>query len=70
MHDFESRASNDLFFSIKNLDSESLAFVPFLIRTHWKYTSWTQIGFSFIAEDRKDVETGYYQVDSGSLGGC
>ena len=44
--------------------------VPFLIRTHWRYTFWTRIAFSFIAEDRKDIESGYYQVDSGSLGGC
>lgn len=44
--------------------------MPFAIRTHWKYTAWTKIGFSFLAEDRSDLEAGYYQVDSGLLGGC
>jgi len=44
--------------------------IPFLIRTHWRYTFWSRIAFSFIAEDRKDFESGYYQVDSGSLGSC
>lgn len=41
-----------------------------LIRTHWKYTQWNKISFSLLAEDRNDFEIGYYQVDSGSLGGC
>lgn len=26
--------------------------------------------FSFIAEDRVDVESNYYQIDSGLLAGC
>lgn len=70
VHDFEARATNDLFFSIKPVHTDSLSSVPFLIRTHWKYTSWTKIAFSFLAEDRRDFEAGYYQIDSGSLGNC
>ena len=34
------------------------------------YTAWTKIAFSFIAEDRRDIETGYYQVDTADLGSC
>ena len=41
-----------------------------MIRTHWKYTEWVKISFSLFAEDRSDIEAGYYQVDSGILGGC
>ena len=26
--------------------------------------------FSFIAEDRVDIESGYYQIDSGVLASC
>lgn len=70
VHDFESRATNDLFFAIKPLQSDSLVAVPFLIRTHWRYTFWTKIAFSFLAEDRRDFEAGYYQIDSGLLAGC
>lgn len=70
IHDFESRATSDLFFSIKPTQTDSLVSVPFLIRTHWKYTFWNKIAFSFIAEDRRDFESGYYQIDSGLLGGC
>ena len=62
--------TTDLFFSIKPVRSDSLAYVPFLIRAQWSHTTWTKIGFSFIAEDRNDVESGYYQVDTGSLGSC
>lgn len=36
----------------------------------WGYTQWTKIAFSFIAEDRHDFESGYYQIDSGLLAGC
>jgi hypothetical protein len=44
--------------------------IPFVVRTEWKYTTWTQIKFSFFAEDRDHMEAGYYQVDSGALAGC
>ena len=44
--------------------------MPLIIRTFWKYTKWRKISFTLLAEDRNDLEIGYYQVDSGSLGGC
>jgi hypothetical protein len=67
--DFEAQASTDLFFSIKPLQT-STTFAPFLIRTHWKYTYWNKIAFNFIAEDRNDFQSNYYQIDTGALGGC
>ena len=70
VHSFEAEASNNLFFFIKPIHSESLSFLPFVIRTQWPYTQWNQITFSFLAEDRSDVEAGYYQIDSGPLSGC
>ena len=70
MHDFESRPTNELFFSVKPIESQSLGNVPFLVRTQWRYTYWNKIVFSFLAEDRKDLEASYYQVDAGALGGC
>ena len=44
--------------------------IPFAIRTQWHYTRWTKISFSFLAEDREDIDSGYYQIDSGLLSGC
>lgn len=70
VYDLESEYSPDQFFSIKPVRSDSNGVIPFVIRTHWKYTSWTKISFSFFAEDKDNLEAGYYQVDSGSLAGC
>jgi len=55
---------------VKPLHSESLGFVPIVVRTQWHYTQWTQISFTFLAEDRVDIETGYYLLDSGYLSSC
>ena len=55
VHDFEAEKSTSLFYYIKPLNTDSLAFVPFVIRTQWLYTRWTKISFSFIAEDRVDI---------------
>ena len=55
---------------MKPVRTESLSYLPLLVRTHWKYTSWKKISFSVLVEDRQDVESGYYQIDSGVLGGC
>lgn len=68
--DLQSNYSPDQFFSIKPVRSDSYGVIPFVVRTHWKYTSWTKISFNFFAEDRDNIEAGYYQVDSGSLAGC
>ena len=70
IHDFEAQQTDDLFFSVKPYKTESLNSVPLLVRTYWKYTSWRKISFSILAEDRHDVEAGYYQIDSGALGNC
>lgn len=70
VHDLQSQYSPDQFFSIKPVRSDSHGVIPFVIRTQWKYTSWTKISFTFLAEDRENIEAGYYQVDSGSLAGC
>ena len=70
VHDFESEPSRNIFFYIKPVRTDSLSAIPFVVRTPWAYTSWVLIGFSFLAEDRADLETGYYQIDSGSLSGC
>lgn len=40
------------------------------MRTPWRYTYWTKIIFSFFAETRPEFEAGYYEIDSGRLGGC
>ncbi len=70
VYDLQSQYSPDEFFSIKPVRSDSYGVIPFVIRTHWKYTSWTKITFAFFAEDKDNIEAGYYQVDSGSLAGC
>jgi hypothetical protein len=70
VHDFEADQTDDLFFSIKPYKSDSLSYVPLLVRTHWRYTRWRKISFSILVEDRTDLESGYYQVDTGSLGNC
>lgn len=68
--DFESRVSNHLYFSIKPLQADTPNYIPFLVRTQWRYTYWIKITFSFLAEDRSDIEANYYQIDSGNLGNC
>lgn len=70
VYDFQSQYSPDEFFSIKPVRSDGYGIIPFIIRTQWKYTSWTKISFTFLAEDKDNIEAGYYQVDSGSLAGC
>jgi hypothetical protein len=52
------------------VQSSSIASIPFIVRTQSAYTQWNQITYSFIAEDRSDIESGYYSVDSGALAGC
>lgn len=46
---FESAPSNNLFFSIKAINSDSNAVLPFIVRTHWAYTRWTKVNFFFLA---------------------
>jgi hypothetical protein len=70
VYDLQSQYSANQFFSVKPVRSDSYGIIPFMIRTHWKYTSWTKISFSFFAEDKGNIEAGFYQVDSGNLAGC
>ena len=70
IHDFDAKRTDDLFFSVKPTKTESLSYLPLLVRTHWKYTEWRKISFSILVEDRQEIESGYYQIDTGILGGC
>lgn len=58
----ESGFSNDLFFSIRSVNSDSLGSLQFLIRTQWKYTQWMKISFAFVAEDTFGYEAGYFNI--------
>ena len=66
----ESQYSPNLFFSIKAVNSDSNGVIPFVVRTHWAYTRWTRLVFSFIAEASSQIEAGYYQIDTASLSSC
>ena len=70
IEDFEIDPSYGMYFYVKATRAQTPTYIPFVIRTLWAYTSWTQINFNFIAEDRNDIDSGYYQIDSGDLGGC
>jgi cysteine-rich repeat protein len=52
------------------VNSDSNGVIPFIIRTHWGYTQWTRISFSFLAEGSSQIEAGYYQIDTASLSSC
>lgn len=45
----QANPSQDLFFSIRSAKPEVLSILTFLVRTQWKYTSWTIISASFFA---------------------
>ena len=73
VHEFDADHSEDLNFFIKPTRDESKniqSVISFVIRVQWKYTKWNLISFSFFIEDHQDIESGYYQIDSGSLSGC
>ena len=58
---FSSRPSEDLFFSIKPvMHPNNFSSVVFVVKTTWCKTSWTQLKFNFLVEDRTDIEAGYY----------
>jgi hypothetical protein len=50
VNDLQSQFSQNLFFSVKAVASDSNSVIPFVIRTQWGYTQWTKITFSFLAE--------------------
>ena len=66
----ESAPSNNLFFSIKALNSDSNGVLPFVVRTQWGYTRWTKITFYFLAEASDLLSAGYYQIDTATLSAC
>ena len=70
VNSLESQYSANLFFSIKAVNSDSNGVIPFIIRTHWGYTQWTKLTFSFLAEASSQIEAGYYQIDTASLSSC
>ena len=65
-----SKPSNDIFLAVKHLESDSLTSIPFLIRAYSEHTAWSRIVFTFLAEDKLDVEASYRQIDSSNLGTC
>lgn len=70
INDLQSQYSQNLFFSVKAVYSENNGVIPFAVRTQWAYTQWTKITFSFLAEVSSQIEAGYYQINTGSLGSC
>lgn len=66
----EAQVTNDIFFSVRYTKSDKLTSVDFLIRTQWKYTQWTIISFSFVAEDLANIEANSFNIDTASLAGC
>lgn len=70
VNSLESQYSANLFFSVKAVNSDSNGVIPFIIRTHWGYTQWTKLTFSFLAEASSQIEAGYYQIDTASLSSC
>ena len=70
VNSLQSQYSPHLFFSIKAVKSDSNAIIPFVVRTHWGYTQWSRLSFSFLAETSKTIEAGYYQIDTATLSAC
>lgn len=62
---FTSAPSLYLMFSAKPLPSTSFSTLSFLLRFYQKYTSWTLIQLSFLAESRNDIEADYYLIGKG-----
>ena len=66
----QAAQSQDLFFSIRSSKTDSLAALTFLVRTQWKYTSWSLISVSFFAEDNQNYEANSFSIDTTALAGC
>lgn len=66
----EAQPSMDIFFSIRSTKSDKLTSIDFLVRTQWKYTQWTLISMSFIAEDTMGIEANFFNIDTTNLAGC
>jgi hypothetical protein len=66
----EAQPSMDLFFAIRPTRSDRLSSIDFVIRTQWKYTQWTLISISFLAEDLAGIEANFFSIDTTNLAGC
>jgi hypothetical protein len=66
----EAQPTMDLFFSVRSTKGDSLTTIDFLIRTQWKYTQWTKISVSFVAENIAGIEANFFNIDTTSLAGC
>jgi hypothetical protein len=45
----QASQSQDLFFSVRSSKSDSLSILSFLVRTQWKYTTWSLVVVNFFA---------------------
>ena len=85
LNQFQSQPTNNLFLSIKYLpssqcsigssqslvvDTASLTSISFSVNLYQQYTKWTMVDFYFLAEDKQEIETGYYLVDASNLAQC
>ena len=59
---FSSTASSFMMLAIKPMPITSLTSLSFLVRYYFKYTSWTLISFHFLAEDRTDLDSNYFEI--------
>lgn len=66
----QAAQSQDLFFSIRSSKSDSLSILSFLVRTQWKYTTWSLIAVNFFAEDFQGYEANTFSIDTTALAGC
>ena len=71
--DLLSEYSLSMFLEVKPVvngltESKRKAVVTFLVRKEWKYTAWKMVRFGFVAEERKDVEVGVFEVETAVLG--
>lgn len=66
----QASQSQDLFFSIRSSKPDSLSVLTFLVRTQWKYTTWSLIAVSFFAENFQGYEANSFSIDTTALAGC
>ena len=71
--DLLSEYSLSMFLEVKPVvngltESKRKAVVTFLVRTEWKYTAWKMVRFGFVADERKDVDVGVFEVETAVLG--
>ena len=60
MTSFNSHATTFLMFSVKPLPMDTGSTLQLLFRFFQRYSFWTSIKISLLAEDRADMEADYY----------